>query len=47
MLAERRNPERQQHAGFDCRSGVPRRKSDLGGDLADGEVWWRHVEESD
>jgi hypothetical protein len=47
MLADRRNPERQLHAGFECRSGVPRRKSDLGGDLGDGEVWWRHVEESD
>lgn len=41
MLADRRNPERQLHAGFDCRSGVHRRKSDLGGELAEGEVWWR------
>jgi hypothetical protein len=47
MLADRRNLERQLHAGFDCRSGVPRRKSDLGGDLGDGEVWWRHEEETD
>jgi hypothetical protein len=47
MLADRRNPERQLHAGFDCRTGAPRRKSDLGGDLGDGEVWWRHEEEAD
>ena len=46
-LADRRNAERQLHAGFDCRSGVPRRKSDLGGDLGDGEVWWRHEEETE
>jgi hypothetical protein len=47
MLTDRRNPERQLHAGFECRSGEPRRKSDLGGDLGDGEVWWRHEEETE
>ena len=38
---DRRNPERLAHAGFDCRSGVPRRASDIGGELADGDVWWQ------
>jgi len=38
---DRRNFERLQRADFDCRSGVPRRSSDIGGELADGEVWWR------
>ena len=37
---DRRNPERLQRSGYDCRSGVPRRQSDIGGELADGEVWW-------
>lgn len=37
---ERRNPARKQHEPFDCRSGVPRRRSDIAGELYDGEVWW-------
>ena len=37
---ERRNPERLQRTDFDCRSGVPRRQSDIGGELAEGEIWW-------
>jgi len=38
---DRRNSERLQRADFDCRSGVPRRQSDVAGELADGEVWWQ------
>ena len=38
---DRRNSERLQRADFDCRSGVPRRQSDIAGELADGEVWWQ------
>ena len=37
---ERRNQQRLQHANDDCRSGVPRRQSDVGGELAEGEIWW-------
>ena len=37
---DRRNPERLQLTTYDCRSGQPRRASDIGGDLADGDVWW-------
>ena len=38
---DRRNSERLQRADFDCRSGEPRRQSDITGELADGEVWWQ------
>lgn len=38
--ADRRNPERLQLTTYDCRSGQPRRVSDVGGDLPDGDVWW-------
>ena len=37
---DRRNAVRLRRAEFDCRSGIPRRQSDIGGDLADGAVWW-------
>lgn len=37
---DRRNPERLQLTTYDCRSGQPRRVSDVGGELADGDVWW-------
>lgn len=37
---ERRNPLRIHVSGEDCRSGQPRREADLGGELADGDVWW-------
>lgn len=37
---DRRNPERISHSGYDCRSGVPRRESDISGDQGDGEIWW-------
>jgi hypothetical protein len=37
---ERRNQHRLQRSNDDCRSGVPRRQSDIGGELADGEIWW-------
>lgn len=37
---DRRNPERLRLVTYDCRSGTPRRKSDVAGELADGDVWW-------
>ncbi len=40
MSPERRNQQRLQRTNDDCRSGVPRRQSDVGGELAEGEVWW-------
>lgn len=40
MIPDRRNPERLQRTAFDCRSGIPRRQSDIGGELAEGEIWW-------
>ena len=40
VTPDRRNPDRMQRTGYDCRSDVPRRQSDLGGELADGEIWW-------
>ncbi len=38
---DRRNPERLQRSAYDCRSGSPRRESDVGGELAEGAVWWQ------
>jgi hypothetical protein len=40
MTPERRNQQRLQRSYDDCRSGVPRRQSDIGGELAEGVVWW-------
>ena len=37
---DRRNPERLRLVSYDCRSGLPRRASDVAGELADGDVWW-------
>ncbi len=37
---DRRNPQRLRLVSYDCRSGRPRRQSDVGGALSDGEVWW-------
>ena len=37
---DRRNPQRLRLVSYDCRSGQPRRQSDVGGELADGDVWW-------
>lgn len=37
---DRRNPQRLRLVSYDCRSGQPRRQSDIGGELAEGEVWW-------
>ena len=37
---DRRNPERLRLVSYDCRSGQPRRASDLSGELADGEIYW-------
>jgi hypothetical protein len=38
--SDRRNSDRLQRTDYDCRSGIPRRQSDVAGELADGEVWW-------
>ena len=37
---DRRNPQRLRLVSSDCRSGSPRRQSDIGGELSDGDVWW-------
>ena len=37
---ERRNSERLRHDLDDCRSGSPRRASEVAGELSDGDVWW-------
>jgi hypothetical protein len=37
---DRRNSQRLRLVGYDCRSGQPRRQSDIGGELNDGDVWW-------
>jgi hypothetical protein len=38
---DRRNPQRLRLVTYDCRTSQPRRKSDLSGELADGDVWWK------
>ncbi|GMR01478.1 MAG: hypothetical protein BMS9Abin19_0868 [Gammaproteobacteria bacterium] len=37
---DRRNPQRLRLVSYDCRSGQPRRQSDITGELSDGDVWW-------
>lgn len=37
---DRRCVARSQHALFDCRNGVPRRRADVEGEQCDGEIWW-------
>ncbi len=37
---DRRNQQRLRLVTYDCRTGQPRRQSDVGGKLADGDVWW-------
>jgi len=37
---DRRNPQRLRLVSYDCRSGAPRRQSDVTGEVSDGEVWW-------
>lgn len=39
-VPDRRNPERLMHGGYDCRTGEPRRQSDVSGELTEGEIWW-------
>ena len=38
---DRRNAERIRLVSYDCRSGLPRRQSDLAGELSDGDIWWQ------
>jgi hypothetical protein len=38
--SDRRNPRRLELTMYDCRSGQPRRSSDIAGELADGDIWW-------
>lgn len=37
---DRRNLQRLRLVSYDCRSGQPRRQADVGGELADGDIWW-------
>lgn len=37
---DRRSDVRVMLSNFDCRSGKPRRSSDISGALAEGEIWW-------
>lgn len=39
-LADRRNATRNQHENYECRTGAPRRQSDVAGELYDGDIWW-------
>ncbi len=41
---DRRNPQRLRLVGFDCRSGRPRRQSDVSGDVGDGDIWWNKAD---
>ena len=38
--SDRRNEGRLNLTNYDCRSGFPRRASDVTGELTDGEIWW-------
>jgi hypothetical protein len=38
---DRRNPQRLNLVSYDCRTGQPRRQSDITGEVAMGETWWR------
>ena len=46
VIPDRRNPDRLQRTGYDCRSGAPRRESDIGGELVDGALWWEEGSET-
>ncbi len=37
---DRRNPQRLRLVSYDCRTGQPRRQSDISGELNDGDIWW-------
>jgi len=41
ITPDRRHQQRLHSTNYDCRSGVPRRQSDVGGELAEGEIWWQ------
>ena len=43
MGNDRRNDGRLNLTNYDCRSGLPRRASDVAGELADGDVWWNEA----
>lgn len=38
---DRRSMDRVKLSSFDCRSGEPRRTADVGGELAEGDIWWK------
>lgn len=38
--SDRRNPQRLRLVSYDCRTGQPRRQSDISGELNDGDIWW-------
>lgn len=37
---DRRSNNRRSHMEYDCRSEIPRRRSDVIGELSEGEIWW-------
>jgi len=41
VTPDRRNQHRLQLTSYDCRSFISRRQSDVGGELAEGEIWWQ------
>ncbi len=41
---DRRHPSRVRLVSYDCRSGQPRRQSDVRGELSDGDIWWNKGE---
>jgi len=42
--ADRRNPQRLRLVSYDCRSGQPRRQSDVAGELNEGVIWWNKAD---
>jgi len=43
---DRRSSRRLELTVYDCRSGQPRRASDVTGELTDGDIWWIDGQES-
>lgn len=42
--SDRRNPQRLRLVSYDCRSGQPRRQSDIAGELNEGDIWWNKAD---